>query len=117
MIMDETLYLKELEDFYKNELEDTLLFWQEKGFDKVNGGFYTCLNELGEVYDTDKAVWAQGRGAYIFAKAYNDYKKDVKYLSIAEKSFKFIKEKCYDKDGRMFFTVTGDGKPIQKRRY
>jgi len=29
--------------------------------DKTNGGFYTCLDEQGKVYDTDKFMWLQGR--------------------------------------------------------
>ena len=44
-------------------------------------------------------------------------KKDERYLKTALDAYKFIKNNCYDKDGRMFFTVTGEGKSIQKRRY
>ena len=110
-------YFDNLLDFYEKELEETLNFWYEKGYDKKNGGFYTCLERDGSVYDTSKAVWAQGRGLWVFAKAYNFIKKDERYLKAALDAYSFIKNNCYDKDGRMFFTVTEDGKSIQKRRY
>ena len=110
-------YFEELLEFYKNELDDTLSFWYNYGYDKEHGGFYTCLDRDGSVYDTDKAVWAQGRGLWIFSKAYNSIKQDPNYLKAAKDAYEFITTKCYDKDNRMFFTVTGDGRSIQKRRY
>jgi len=110
-------YLNNLLSFYEKELDQTLDFWYNFGYDKVHGGFYTCLERNGNVYDTDKSVWAQGRGLWIFSKAYNDIKKDPRYLQAAKHAYEFITEHCYDKDGRMFFIVAGDGRSIQKRRY
>ena len=106
-------YFEKLLSFYEKELDQTLDFWYQYGYDKENGGFYTCLTRKGEVYDGDKSVWAQGRGTWIFAKAYNDIKKDPKYLKAAKDGYEFIKNHCYDKDGRMFFTVTKEGLSIQ----
>ena len=110
-------YFSKLLEFYKKELDQTLNFWYDHGFDKKNGGFYTCLERDGSVYDTDKSVWAQGRGIWVFSKAYNDIKKDPRYLEAAKKSYEFLRKHCYDTDDRMWFTVTGDGVGIQKRRY
>lgn len=110
-------YFEDLLSFYEKELDQTLDFWYNYGYDKKNGGFYVCLERNGDVYDTDKSVWAQGRGLWIFSKAYNDIKKDPRYLKAAKDAYDFIKNNCYDKDGRMWFTVTGDGVGIQKRRY
>ena len=110
-------YFTNLLKFYENELDDTLNFWYNHGYDKENGGFYTCLERNGNVYDTDKAVWAQGRGLWVFAKAYNFIKQDPRYLEAAKHAYEFITTKCYDSDKRMYFTVTGDGQLVQKRRY
>ena len=110
-------YFEDLLSFYEKELKQTLDFWYNHGYDKVNGGFYTCLERTGNVFDTDKAVWAQGRGLWVFSKAYNFIEKDERYLSCAKHAYEFITKKCYDDDKRMFFTVTGDGQSIQKRRY
>ena len=113
----EKKYFEELQQFYKKELQETLSFWYNYGYDRKHGGFYVCLEEDGKVFGTDKSVWAQGRGLYIFARAYNMIEKNPKWLEIAKDAFKFIKTYCYDKDKRMFFTVTDDGIGIQKRRY
>ena len=110
-------YFNDLLCFYEKELDNTLDFWYNHGYDKVNGGFYTCLEKDGSVFDTDKAVWAQGRGLWVFSKAYNFIKKDPRYLEAAKKAYEFIINNCYDLDSRMYFTVTGNGMPIQKRRY
>ena len=110
-------YFEELKTFYEAELNETLNFWYENGYDQTNGGFYTCLERNGNVYDTDKAVWAQGRGMWVFAKAYNFIEKNPKYLKASMDAYNFVTKNCFDNDGRMFFTVTGDGTGIQKRRY
>ena len=110
-------YFNDLLKFYEAEFKNTLDFWYDHGYDKVNGGFYTCLERNGNVYDTDKSVWAQGRGMWLFAKAYNFITKDPKHLKCAMDAYDFMTKHCFDTDGRMFFTVTGDGVGIQKRRY
>ena len=110
-------YFENLLNFYEKELDQTLNFWYDHGYDHEHGGFYVCLQRNGELFGTDKSVWAQGRGLWVFSKDYNDIKKDPRYLQIAKDAFEFIKNHCYDKDGRMWFTVTDDGRGIQKRRY
>ncbi len=45
---------------YKNELLNNVLpFWLNYSKDSVDGGYYTCLNRDGRVYDTDKFMWLQ----------------------------------------------------------
>ncbi|MCQ4762349.1 AGE family epimerase/isomerase, partial [Alistipes onderdonkii] len=47
---------------YKSELLDSVLpFWLEHSQDKQYGGYFTCLECDGSVYDTDKFIWLQGR--------------------------------------------------------
>ncbi|MDY2889443.1 MAG: AGE family epimerase/isomerase [Candidatus Caccosoma sp.] len=113
----EKKYFEDLLNFYESELDQTLDFWYSYGYDKNNGGFFTCLERDGTVYDTDKAVWAQGRGMWVFAKAYNFIKKDPRYLKASMDAYDFVTKHCFDTDGRMFFTVTEKGVGIQKRRY
>ena len=53
---------KELAKLYKNELlENVLPFWLNHSQDLEFGGYYTCLNRNGDVFDTDKFIWLQGR--------------------------------------------------------
>ncbi len=95
---------------------DILPFWLGEAIDTVNGGIYTCLDREGKIYGTDKSVWFQGRALWTFSKAYNCIEKRDEYLAAAENIYKFLPV-CTDTDGRMFFTVTADGRELQKRRY
>ena len=101
---------------FKNDLKKILDFWLKNSIDYTNGGIYTCVDREGNVYGTDKSVWFQGRALWTFSKAYNVIEKNEEYLKAAKNLYEFL-PKCTDKDGRMFFTVTEDGREIQKRRY
>ncbi|MBQ7363263.1 MAG: AGE family epimerase/isomerase [Clostridia bacterium] len=103
-------------DFKGYLQNDVLDFWLRRAIDEEEGGIFTCLDRKGEVYGTEKSVWFQGRALYTFSKAYNVIDKNDKYLRAAKKIYDFL-PKCTDSDGRMFFTVTRLGEPIQKRRY
>ena len=100
---------------YKSDLVNNILpFWLKDAIDYKNGGIYTCLDKKGNIYGTDKSVWFQGRALWVFSKAYNCIEKNEEYLNAAKNIYKFL-EKCTDTDGRMFFTVTEDGRELQKR--
>ena len=102
---------------YKKVLTENILpFWLRTAIDYENGGIFTQLDEKGEIYGTDKSVWFQGRALWVFSKAYNTIEKNAEYLKAAECIYGFL-PKCTDTDGRMFFTVTADGRELQKRRY
>lgn len=96
--------------------ENVLPFWLNNAIDDEFGGIFTCLDEKGKIYGTDKSVWFQGRALYTFASAYNSGYKNEEYLKACEKIYNFLPT-CGDENGRMFFTVTREGKEIQKRRY
>ena len=111
-------YLQLWQDRYRNDLlNDILPFWLEHGLDRVNGGVYTCLNRKGNLMDSTKSVWFQGRCAFVFASAYNNIEQRPEYLEMAKSCIDFIEAHCFDTDGRMFFEVTADGRPLRKRRY
>ena len=59
---------KKLAAQYKSELLDNVLpFWLEKSQDLEYGGYFSCLDRDGSVFDTDKFVWLQGREVWMFA--------------------------------------------------
>ena len=102
---------------YKRDLRESILpFWLKNAIDYKNGGIFTQLDEKGVIYGREKSVWFQGRALWTFSKAYNVIDKNPEYLKAAENIYNFL-DKCTDTDGRMFFTVTTDGREIQKRRY
>lgn len=96
--------------------ENILPFWLEHAIDEEYGGIFTCLDKGGNIYGEEKSVWFQGRALYIFSYAYNNGLKNEDYLTAAKKIYEFL-PMCGDENGRMYFTVTRDGKEIQKRRY
>jgi N-acylglucosamine 2-epimerase len=51
-------------------LDDVIPFWLRHGLDREFGGFLTSLDRDGKVIDSDKSIWFQGRGAWMFASLY-----------------------------------------------
>ena len=101
---------------YKKHLKNCLNFWLDNSIDYENGGIFTSLDKDGNIYGREKSVWFQGRALWTFSKAYNVIDQNPEYLKAAKAIYEFL-PKCTDTDGRMFFTVTEDGREIQKRRY
>lgn len=103
----------------KNSLfKDVIPFWIRNGFDRENGGIYTCLDRFGKIYSQDKSVWMQGRTAYTFYTLCLNYGVDPTWKELADSCTKFLDNNCIDpEDGRMYFTMTADGRPLRKRRY
>ena len=116
--MDWKKYLSEWRDSYRNDLINNIMpFWMRNGLDRVNGGVYTCLDRDGSLIDSTKSVWFQGRFAFVCSFAYNNVDKNPEWLAAAKSTIDFIENHCFDTDGRMYFEVTADGKPLRKRRY
>lgn len=111
-------YLSEWGECYRNDLTKNIMpFWLEHGLDRVNGGVYTCLDSDGSLMDSTKSVWFQGRFAFVCSFAYNTVEKNPEWLDAAKSTLDFIEAHCFDSDGRMYFEVTADGRPLRKRRY
>ena len=111
--------LKHYADLYRRELTANIMpFWLKNGLDPVNGGVYTCLDRDGALMDSTKSVWFQGRFGYVAAAAYNNIEKNPEWLAASKSCIDFIEAHCFDQaDGRMYFEVTADGRPLRKRRY
>jgi len=99
-------------------LNDVVPFWTRHAIDREYGGYTMCLDRDGTLIDTDKGVWQQGRAAWLFGELYNNVEPRDEWLELARHGIDFIDRHCFDPtDGRMWFHVTRDGKPIRKRRY
>jgi N-acylglucosamine 2-epimerase len=110
--------LAALEKFYSNQLlNDTIPFWFPRSFDNEYGGYLLMRDADGSLIDDDKAVWIQGRATWMLSTLYNTVEKKQEWLDGAKLGYDFLNKFCFDTDGRMFFHVTRDGKPIRKRRY
>ncbi len=98
-------------------LEDVIPFWIRHGIDHEQGGYLTCLDRDGTVIDTDKSIWFQGRGAWMFATLYNEVRPEPKWLAAAQSGIDFLRRHGRDASGKLYFTVTRDGRPLRMRRY
>ena len=103
---------------YRTDLMENILpFWMKYGYDRKHGGVYTCVDRDGGLMDRTKSVWFQGRFGYIMSKASQLPGADPEWIEAARSAIDFIEKYCIDSDGHMFFAVTEDGRPVQKRRY
>ena len=114
-----TEFLKEVQKWARTELEACVDFWLKYGMDNINGGVYTCLDRTGKIYSTDKSVWMQGRCAWTFARLCNQYENRQEWLKASKSCIDFMEKYCinHEAGGRLYFTVTTDGKPLRQRRY
>lgn len=110
--------LEKLKAYYSNQLlNDTVPFWFPRSIDQEHGGYLLMRDQDGTLIDDDKAVWIQGRAAWLLSTLYNTVEKKQEWLDGAKSGIDFLNKHCFDTDGQMFFHVTRDGQPIRKRRY
>lgn len=104
---------KKLADKYSDELLGRVIpFWLEKSQDKEYGGYFTCLNRDGSVYDTDKFIWLQGREVWMFSMLYNSLEKKQEWLDCAVQGAEFLKKYGHDGNFDFYFSLTREGSPI-----
>lgn len=110
--------LQELMEFYRHQLlNDTVPFWFPRSIDRESGGYLLMRDQDGSLLDDDKAVWIQGRAAWLLATLYNTVEPREEWLDGARSGISFLEKHCFDTDGRMFFHMTRSGEPLRKRRY
>lgn len=110
--------LEQLRSIYRGGLlDDVMRFWMGHTIDRECGGFLNYLDRDGTVYCTDKPVWVLGRFTWLTALLYNEIERREEWLATSRHGVAFIEKHCFDVDGRMFFEVTRDGRPLRKRRY
>ena len=113
--MLDTDYLRGLRDFYKAELLDNILpFWLKHVRDKECGGYHSCLNRDGSVYDYDKlCMWHAGRIIWTYSFLYNELSQDPEWLDLAKWGVDFVQDHGFAPDGTMYYALTRDGRPLQ----
>ncbi|NES25527.1 MAG: AGE family epimerase/isomerase, partial [Symploca sp. SIO3E6] len=98
---------------YQNALlQDTIPFWEKHSLDWEHGGYFTCLDREGQVYDTDKFIWLQSRQVWTFAMLYNQLEKREDWLQIAQNGANFLSQYGRDTYGNWYFALNRAGKPL-----
>ena len=103
----------------QSELAACADFWLKYGLDREHGGVYTCLDRTGKIFSTDKSVWMQGRCGWTYAYLCAVYGVKEEWLQASKSCIDFLEDHCINHaaGGRLYFTVTEDGKPLRQRRY
>jgi len=104
--------------FYRRVLlDDVIPFWLRHGLDREHGGMLTCLDRDGALLDTDKSIWFQGRAAWMFATLWLTVERRGEWLDAARSCVEFLRRHGHGPEGKMWFSVTRDGRPLRMRRY
>lgn len=100
-------------NMYRDELFNNVLpFWTKYSKDEECGGYFTCLGREGNVYDTDKFMWLQGRQIWMFSMLYNNVEKKQEWLDMAEHGAKFLLQHGRDNEGKWYFSLNRQGQPL-----
>ncbi len=105
--------LDELSKLYRSTLlENVLPFWAQHSIDRELGGYFTCLDRSGKVFDTDKFIWLQNRQVWMFSVLCNRLEKRENWLEIARHGAKFLADKGRDANGDWYFALDRSGQPL-----
>jgi N-acylglucosamine 2-epimerase len=105
--------VQQLAQQYKSALlEDVIPFWEKYSVDWEQGGYFTCLDREGKVYDTDKFIWLQNRQMWMFSTFYNEIERREDWLKIAANGAHFLADRGRDAEGNWYFALTRDGQPL-----
>lgn len=108
--MDALIHYAQL---YRQELlENIIPFWMKNSPDWKYGGYFTCLDKSGKVYDTDKFLWLQGRQVWCFSMLYNSVAPKQEWLEMALLGADFLEKHGRDASGKWYFSLTREGVPL-----
>lgn len=98
---------------YEKELKENCLpFWLNNSQDKEYGGYFSCLNRDGSVYDTDKFIWLQGREVWLFAMLCNALGTDPSWLECSRQGAEFLRKYGHDGNYDFYFSLNREGRPL-----
>ncbi|MEL6495503.1 MAG: AGE family epimerase/isomerase [Cyanobacteria bacterium J06623_7] len=105
--------IKHLAQLYKQTLLDNVLpFWSKHSLDRQHGGYFTCLDRSGNVYDTDKFIWLQNRQVWTYSMLYNRLEPQAAWLDIARHGAEFLARRGRDESGNWYFALDKTGQPL-----
>ncbi len=110
--MDKSQLKSIAERYRKNLVESVIPFWLEHSADSEHGGYLHHLDRDGTVFDDRKMMWLQGRGVWTFSTLYERVENNPAWLDAARSGAEFMRDRCRDDDGNLYFLVARDGTPL-----
>jgi N-acylglucosamine 2-epimerase len=111
-----TARLRTVREQIRTNLDESVLpFWMKHSPDREFGGYFNCLDRDGSVYDTKKHAWLQGREVWMFSRLHNARhpgEASSPYLDMARLGMGFLRKHLQRPDGRCYFSLARDGKPV-----
>lgn len=105
--------MKKYAEQYKQELlNEVVPFWERHSPDKEYGGYFTCLDQDGKVYDTDKFMWLQARQVWMFSTLYHEVAPRTRWKNIARSGIDFMERHGRDAQGNWYFSLNRQGVPL-----
>ncbi|XP_058028385.1 N-acylglucosamine 2-epimerase [Ahaetulla prasina] len=102
------------------ELDSVVDFWLRHSHDKEYGGFFTCLDQTGKVYDDQKYVWLQGRQVWMYSRLYRKVPRFQRpeLLQAAKAGGEFLLRhaRVAPPSQKCAFVLTRDGRPVKIQR-
>jgi len=100
-------------ELYKRTLlNDVLPFWMQHSIDWQQGGYFTCLDRTGKVYDSDKFIWLQNRQVWTFSMLYSQLEQRQDWLQVATNGANFLAKHGRDTEGNWYFALDRAGNPL-----
>ncbi|MEO7584894.1 MAG: AGE family epimerase/isomerase [Ferruginibacter sp.] len=100
-------------ELYRTDLLNNVIpFWLKNSRDQEFGGYFTCLDRQGKVFDSDKFTWLQCRQVWCFSMLYNKVEKNEQWLDFAIHGAEFLKKHGRDAEGNWYFSLTREGRPL-----
>jgi len=104
---------RDLEIQYLDELlKNVIPFWEKHSPDREYGGYFTCLDRRGKVFDTDKFIWLQGRQVWMFSTLFNKVAQNPHWLELAKLGAGFLEKFGHDGNYNWYFSLPREGKPL-----
>jgi N-acylglucosamine 2-epimerase len=104
---------RQLADQYRQALLSNVIpFWEQHSLDRDFGGYFTCLNRDGTVFDRDKFIWLQARQVWLFSMLFNRLEQKSEWLAISAHGASFLRQYGMDASGNWYFSLTQDGRPL-----
>ncbi len=103
--------------YESNLLESVVPFWERHSLDSKYGGYFSCLDRDGTVFDTDKFAWMQGREVWGFSRLFTLYntqpaERRDHWLDLARRGAEFLRDHGRAPTGDWYFALDRSGQPL-----